>query len=52
MRRTCVTVVLLLAPCSLLLAASPSDFLPPAPPWHGASEALIVKPDNPWITPA
>ena len=36
----------------LLLASSPADFLPPAPPWHGASEALIAKPDNPWITPA
>ena len=41
--------------CSLFsvgFAASPADFLPPAPPWHGASEALIAKPDNPWITPA
>lgn len=26
--------------------------LPPAPEWHGASESLIVGPDNPWITPA
>jgi len=32
--------------------ATPADFLPPAPPWHGASEALIARPDNPWITPA
>ena len=32
-------------------AASPADFLPPAPPWSGASEALIVPPDHPWITP-
>ena len=37
---------------ALAFAASPQDFLPPAPPWHGASEALIAKPDNPWITPA
>ena len=46
---------LLTAYCLLLtvgLAARPADFLPPAPPWHGASEALIAKPDNPWITPA
>ncbi|MDB6115964.1 MAG: Zinc carboxypeptidase [Lacunisphaera sp.] len=35
-----------------LTAASPQDFLPPAPPWHGASEALVAKPGNPWITPA
>ncbi|HKB58196.1 MAG TPA: M14 family metallopeptidase [Lacunisphaera sp.] len=37
---------------STSFAARPSDYLPPAPPWHGASEALIAKPDNPWITPA
>lgn len=33
-------------------AHSPQDFLPPAPAWHGASEALLAKPGNPWITPA
>ena len=45
---------LLLAPLLLTsaFAAGPQDFLPPAPPWHGASEALLAKPDNPWITPA
>ncbi len=32
--------------------AGPQDFLPPPPPWHGASEALIVGADHPWITPA
>lgn len=41
-----------LALAVIVRAASPADFLPPAPPWHGASEALIAKPDNPWITPA
>lgn len=35
-----------------VIAAGPQDFLPPAPPWHGASEALIARPDNLWITPA
>jgi len=35
-----------------VIAAGPQDFLPPAPPWHGASEALIARPDNPWITPS
>lgn len=34
------------------LAIGPQDFLPPAQPWHGASEALLAKPDNPWITPS
>ena len=38
--------------CSTAFAAGPQDFLPPAPPWHGASEALLARPDNPWITPA
>ena len=33
-------------------AADPQDFLPPVLPWHGASEALIAKADDPWITPA
>jgi hypothetical protein len=36
----------------LAAGAAPQDFLPPASSWHGASEALIAKPDNPWITPA
>lgn len=26
--------------------------LPPVLPWSGASEALIVSPDDPWITPS
>lgn len=34
------------------LAAGPADFLPPAPPWHGASEALVVQAGHAWITPA
>jgi murein tripeptide amidase MpaA len=41
---------------SLLLVAVSSirgaDNLPPALPWKGASEALIAKPDDPWITPS
>lgn len=31
---------------------TPADLLPPAPPWSGASEKLVVPPDHPWITPA
>ncbi len=30
----------------------PEEVLPPALPWHGASESLIVPADDPWITPA
>lgn len=29
-----------------------ADFLPPALPWKGASEALVARPDDPWITPS
>jgi hypothetical protein len=47
------TPALLLAFATIgVRASSPADFLPPAPPWHGASESLVAKPDNPWITPA
>lgn len=41
--------------CALLIAIAPShaaDFLPSVVPWTGASEALIAKPDDPWITPS
>lgn len=30
----------------------PASVLPPALPWHGASERLIARADDPWITPA
>lgn len=49
MRCSLLLTPLLLTPA---LAAGPQDFLPPAPPWSGASEVLIATPDNPWITPA
>jgi murein tripeptide amidase MpaA len=29
-----------------------SEILPPALAWHGASEKLIAKPSDPWITPS
>src|SRR5258705_2996265 len=41
--------------CSLptaFSAAGPPDILPPARPWRGASERLVAKPDDPWITPS
>jgi murein tripeptide amidase MpaA len=41
--------------CSLLVTNSSchgADFLPPVAPWKGASEALIAKVDDPWITPS
>jgi len=30
----------------------PETFLPPVPAWSGASEALIAKANDPWITPS
>ncbi len=50
-RRLAPTLALLSA-CTALRAAAPTDFLPPAPVWHGASEALVARTDHPWITPA
>jgi len=48
-----LTAALLLATLTIgLRAAGPADFLPPAPAWHGASEALLAKSGDPWITPA
>ena len=51
MRFPTLLVLLLFFVSEAATAASPADFLPPAPPWSGASEALIVPPDHPWITP-
>jgi hypothetical protein len=40
----------------LEVAKAPWDserlLLPPALAWHGASEKLIAKPSDPWITPS
>lgn len=40
----------------VVAAAAPIDPraapLPPAPAWHGASERLVAKPGDKWITPA
>jgi hypothetical protein len=49
--------------CSSLAGAQPTsgsaagaitsaDFLPATRPWHGASERLIARADDPWITPS
>lgn len=44
----------LVAAVSAVVAAAfaPADLLPPAPPWRGASEALVRPADDPWVTPA
>ena len=39
--------------CSLIvLSSTAQSFLPPAIEWHGKSESLIAKANNPWITPS
>ena len=48
---TIQTITLLAIPAILSLAAQ-TAILPPALPWHGLSEALVVPPGHPWITPA
>ncbi|TRW15112.1 M14 family metallopeptidase [Glacieibacterium frigidum] len=40
-----------IAAALILIAAAPAP-LPPELPWRGASEKLIAKPSDPWITPA
>ena len=39
-------------PTSAPLPGLPASILPPALPWSGASEALVVGKGDPWITPA
>ncbi len=34
------------------LTSAAQNFLPPSREWHGKSEALIAKANDPWITPA
>ncbi|MBB6253492.1 M14 family metallopeptidase [Nitrospirillum iridis] len=53
----CAALLLSVVPATLAeraKAAAPwdTDFLPPLPAWHGASERLVAKADDPWITPA
>ncbi|SEJ02450.1 Zinc carboxypeptidase [Sphingobium sp. AP50] len=39
-------------PTQTPLPGLPASVLPPALPWSGASEKLVVDKDDPWITPA
>ena len=52
MRHLLIAALLTLTPASLPAAdTSLTAPLPPALPWQGASERLIVGPNDPWITP-
>ena len=35
----------------ITLQIAAQSILPPVQEWHGKSESLIAKPNNPWITP-
>ncbi|MDP1736643.1 MAG: M14 family metallopeptidase [Caulobacter sp.] len=52
MKKLILTAALVLTATAAAAAPWESDFLPPAIPWHGKSEKLIVKADDPWITPS
>lgn len=46
-------LLLICTVCLLMVFTSTAQsFLPPAIEWHGKSESLIAKANNPWITPA
>ncbi len=48
----CLAMVLTCVLPARVFADHPEDLLPPAPVWHGASEALLARPDDRWITPS
>jgi murein tripeptide amidase MpaA len=58
MRSTALLAIALLALGTSAMSQTPSAkapwddaFLPPAPPWQGASQALIRDASDPWVTP-
>ncbi|WP_269714438.1 M14 family metallopeptidase [Caulobacter sp. NIBR2454] len=52
MRIVSGAVLAALISTTALAAPWDSDILPPAPSWKGASEKLVAKPNDPWITPS
>ena len=48
----CFGLALAGAPGLFPALAAPEQFLPPAAPWHGASERLAVSATDPWATPS
>ena len=51
-RALVAALVLLTVPAAAGEQSSLEAPLPPLVPWAGASEALVVKGDHPWVTPA
>ncbi|HWW27659.1 MAG TPA: M14 family metallopeptidase, partial [Caulobacter sp.] len=62
MLKTCLAALAVAMTASMTMAQTPpsssgkapwdSDILPPPLAWHGASETLVAKPSDPWITPS
>lgn len=52
MRTAWAALLLLASTAALAQDAKSTAILPPLPPWSGATRALIVAADDPWITPA
>jgi murein tripeptide amidase MpaA len=62
MLKTCLAALAVAMTASMTMAQTPpsssgkapwdSEILPPALPWHGASEKLVARPSDPWITPS
>lgn len=53
-RATAISILLIASLSSGAAAQLPplDAPLPPPPPWHGTSERLVAKPNDPWITPS
>ena len=57
MLKTCLAAMAVAMTAGITMAETPkapweSEILPPTLAWHGASEKLIAKPSDPWITPS
>jgi len=57
MLKTCLAALAVAMTASMTMAETPkapwdSEILPPTLAWRGASEKLIAKPSDPWITPS
>ena len=57
MLKTCLAAIAVAMTAGVTMAETPkapweSEILPPALAWHGASEKLVAKPSDPWITPS
>ncbi len=57
MLKTCLAAIAVAMTAGITMAETPkapweSEILPPTLAWHGASEKLIAKPSDPWVTPS